>query len=325
MASLTKKAQGLVVVYGEKGYKIAKATILDDERLTGPVVEVLQYVVEESWPNMQHPALVSLACEAVGGGRDAPDEVSAALVLLTGAADIHDDIIDKSKTKAGKLTAFGKFRKDIVLLAGDILLLKSLTQLSSATEKFSFPTRLLVRSIVEGAFVEIACATAQERLYKGDFSLEPEKYREIIFAKGSVSDAFARVGATIGGGNAEETAALGHFGRTLSVLMSLRTEFVDMTDVEELRNRAENEVLPLPILCAIQNKVVRQDLLALLKRNITTRKTEKIVELVTSTKEVEDLKREMQLLVQREENVLKTLKRNVEAFRLLLKVSVSDL
>ena len=46
--------------------------------------------------------------------------MSAALVLLTGAADIYDDIIDKSKVKSTKPTAYGKFSQDAVLLAGDI-------------------------------------------------------------------------------------------------------------------------------------------------------------------------------------------------------------
>ncbi|XES78122.1 MAG: polyprenyl synthetase family protein [Candidatus Bathyarchaeia archaeon] len=319
------EAQRLVAAYGQKGYQLAKKSIREDALLVGPVAGVVCFFIDDSWANVQHPALVSLACESVGGDGELPDEVGAALVLLTGAADIHDDIIDKSTVKFGKPTAFGKFNPDQVLLAGDILLLKALTLLNNATEKLAPNTRPAIRNTIEQAFVEIACATAQERLYKGNLSLEPEKYREIIFAKGSVSDAFARVGGIIGGGNAREIAALGHFGRTLSVLMSLRSEFVDLANVQELQNRAKNEVLPLPLLCAMQNKAVKPELLALLKGKITVKKTEKIMDLVLPTKEVEAIKLEMRMLAKREETGLKTLKFNGEAFQMLLDVAVQGL
>src|SRR5665647_1836762 len=100
MENLTERVQNFITEYGEDGYQIAKKSILQDRKITEQVKQVLNYFMEECWPNKQHPALISLACEAVGGNRDSPNEVSAALVLLTGAADIHDDIIDKSKTKA---------------------------------------------------------------------------------------------------------------------------------------------------------------------------------------------------------------------------------
>ena len=281
--------------------------------------------MEECWPNKQHPALISLACEAVGGNRDSPNEVSAALVLLTGAADIHDDIIDKSKTKAGKATAFGKFSADTVLLAGDILLLKALIQLSTAGEKYPPKTRQLIRSLVEGAFIEIGCATAKERSFKGNFNLDPIEYREIVWAKGSVSDAFARVGAIIGGGKPDEVEAMGHFGRTFSVLMTMRNEFIDMQDTVELRNRVKNETLPLPLLYALQNESAKQKLLALLRSSITIERTERISELSLGTKEVRGLIKEMESIARNEQTTLKIINGNTVSFKLLLKLSTANL
>ena len=56
----------------------------------------------------------------------------AAVVLLAGAADIHDDIMDKSPKKELKLTVFGKFGQDIAILSGDALLLKGIYLLREA-------------------------------------------------------------------------------------------------------------------------------------------------------------------------------------------------
>jgi geranylgeranyl pyrophosphate synthase len=324
MENLLTQIQDFIQKYGKNGYYAAKTMLLTDKNLSPQIKEILRYFINESWPNMQHPALISFACETVGGNPKATEEVSAALVLLTGAADIHDDIIDKSKTKAGKPTAYAKFGLDSVLLAGDILLLKALTHLNKATESFSPITRRRILNLVEESFTEIGCATARERAFKGDFSLHPAQCREIIFAKGAVSDAFARIGATIGNGKTSEINSLGVFGRTLSVLMSMRNEFSDMLDPVELKNRIKNETLPLPLLYALQDESVRKELLTLLKNSITIEKTSRIVELALGTEEVRKLKEEMCETAQKEEIRLKSKNWDVAPLTLLLKLSVSS-
>ncbi|MCW4009600.1 MAG: polyprenyl synthetase family protein [Candidatus Bathyarchaeota archaeon] len=325
MESLKNQIQNFLTQYGTNGYQIAKKIILTDPTITEPIKQVLSYFLEDCWANIQHPALISLSCEAVGGKREAADEVSAGLVLLTGAADIHDDIMDKSKIKAGKLTPFGKFSQDTVLLAGDILLLKALTQLSRASEQYSSGKRQKITALVEEAFVEIGCATAKERLLKGNFNVDPKEYLTIIRAKGSVSDRFAQIGATIGEGKTKEVQVLGHFGRTLSVLMTLRNEFLDMQTPAELKNRTKNETLPLPILYALQDKSVREEIIALLKKGVTVKRTEYLTELVMKNREVQNLQREMRATAEKEINSLSAVGGNTEPFKLLLQLAVKDL
>jgi geranylgeranyl diphosphate synthase, type II len=325
MYTLTNRVQTFIIKYGENGYQIAKKAILDDNNLTEPVKQVLKYFIEECWPNRQHPALISAACEAVGGKRDTTEEVSASMVLLTGAADIHDDIIDKSKVKSAKPTAYGKFNQDVTLLAGDILLLKALTLLGTACEKFPLESRQTIRRLVEEAFVEIGCATAKEREYKGNFSLDPKRYWKIILAKGAVSEAFARVGAILGNGQPEEVEALGHFGRTLGILMTVENEFLDMVNSAELGHRAKYEVLPLPVCYALQNEAVKKEILKLLAGRITRKDTQRIGELVMSTEQVQELNRKTLLMARNEENALNSLKGNKTFFMLLLQLSVKPL
>jgi geranylgeranyl pyrophosphate synthase len=326
MDNLSKQAKDLITKYGENGYQKAKATIKNDKNLTNPTNQILTYFIEESWPNRQHPALISLACEAVGGDPAATDEVSAALVLLTGAADIHDDIVDKSKTKARKQTAYGKFSQDKVLLAGDILLLKALTMLAEACEKLPPQTRRAIRTLVEDAFVEIGCATTKEREYKGKFDLDPRLSWKTMSAKGAISDAFSRVGATIGGGTSEEISSLGHYGRALGFLMAVRNEFADMLDPVELKNRAKNEVLPLPVLWALQNKSAKPKIMKILERGLTRVAAEEIANLAMATSQVQELKRKMKLKANNDEQTLKSLpKTNGASFKMLLRLSVEGL
>jgi geranylgeranyl pyrophosphate synthase len=322
MQKLTVQVQKFIREYGENAYQIAKASLLADPNLTDPVKQVLKYFVEESWPNRQHPALISLACETVGGKRNASDELGAAMVLLTGAADIHDDIIDKSKVKGQTPTAYGRFSQDTVLLAGDILLLKALTLLGNACEKFPPENRRAIRKLVEEAFVEIGCATAKERKYKGNFNLDPTKYWEIIKAKGAVTDAFARVGAVAGNAKPKEVEALGHFGRSFGILMAVKYEFADLCNPAELWHRVRNETLPLPLLFALQDESVKNEILGLLHERMTWSRTERILDLALSTKQVRRLKREMRLRAKNEETALNALQGDAASFVLLLHLSV---
>jgi geranylgeranyl pyrophosphate synthase len=323
MEQLEKRIQNFITSYGENGYQTAKAAVLSDMKITEPVRQVMKYFIEECWPNRQHPALISLACEAVGGKRDAPDELSAALVLLSGAADIHDDIIDKSKSKGAMLTAYGKFSQDVVLLAGDILLLKALTLMASASEKFSPQSRQAIRTLVQEAFEEIGCATAKERAYKGNFNVDPDVYWKILTAKGAVSDAYTRVGAIVGGGSPDQVAALGQFGRVFGVLMAVKYEFLDLLSPVELWHRAKHEVLPFPILCAMQDNAVKKEVLQLLQNRMTTKRADHIVELAMGTKQVQSLMRQMRQKAKQQEAALNQLKGGKTIFVSLLELSTA--
>jgi len=96
---LMEKVKELLEEGGRKAYEVAKEEILSEEIGYEPVRDALQYFIQELWHNFQHPALLSLARKSVGGKPEDTTFIGAVLVLLTGAADIHDDLIDQSKTK----------------------------------------------------------------------------------------------------------------------------------------------------------------------------------------------------------------------------------
>lgn len=60
-----------------------------------------------------------------------------------------------------------------------------------------------------------------------------------------------------------------------------------------------------------------------INKNMLTKK--KIANITLSTREVKVLKEEVRLIAEKEEYTLKAINRNIELFRMLLKVSVSDL
>ena len=282
--------------------------------------------MKETWYDVQHPALISLTCEAVGGNPEAMTQIGAAMILLAGSADIHDDIIDKSEIKDSKPTVLGKFNKDVALLVGDALLFIGLTLLHEACEKLPRKQGQTILDLTKQAFFEIASAEAKEAGFKGKYDLTPEQYYKVIEMKAAAAEANARIGAILGGGNPKEIDALGHYGRTLGILMTIRDDFIDMFEPDELSNRAKNECLPLPILYAFRDTRKKSEIARLLMtNNITEQETQKILNLIIDMKEVQELKKQMQMLVKKSEHALNRIKRNKKTLKLLLQSTLEDL
>jgi len=321
-----EKVKKLLEERGRKAYEVAREEILNEEIGYEPVHDALEYFIQELWHNFQHPALLSLTCESVGGKPEDTTFIGAALVLLTGAADIHDDIIDQSETKGSKPTVFGKFGRDIALLVGDALLLKGFTLLSKACKDLPEKQGERIMKLVSEAFFEIGIAEAKETSFRGNWDLAAEDYLDIIRMKAAIADVTARIGAILGGGNSKEINALAHYGRTLGILMTIRDDFIDLFELDELRNRAENECLPLPILYAFRNTRKKSEIIRLLRKDkITEQGSQEILDLVIDMQEVQKLKKEMQLLIKKEENLLSYTKRNRTTLRLLLRSTLEDL
>ncbi|RLI40181.1 hypothetical protein DRO69_13255 [Candidatus Bathyarchaeota archaeon] len=296
---MIEQARLLLRKRGQKAFEIAKNAVLGEKALGEMVYDALRYFMHESWYDVQHPALISLTCEAVGGNPNATEHIGASMVLLAGACDLHDDIIDKSKFKGSKLTVFGKFGEEITIIAGDVLFIKGLILLFKACKKIPKKQRKIVLNVVKQAFLEIGEAEAQETKFKGRYDISPEDYYSVIEMKASVAEAVARIGAIIGGGKLKEVNALGRYGRTLGILMTIRDEFIDLLEEEELRNRIKNECLPLPLLYAFQNEKIKNEIIPLLDIDARKDALRKVMKKIVKTEKVIELRKKLRKMVER--------------------------
>lgn len=313
---------------GKMAYEVARDAILCEKLDYAPLRQALEYFICKIWRNFQHPALLSLACKAVGGDPNSTTLIGASLVLLTGAADIHDDIIDQSKIKNGKPTVFGKFGRDLSLMVGDALIIKAYTLLNEACENFRKEKRKEILNVIKESFFEIGNAAAEEISLKGKFDINPKKYLVILKRKSAMAEATARIGGIIGNGSIKEIEALGKYGRALGILGNIRHEFVDVFEYEELKNRIKNECLPLPILFALQSKNVKENIMPKLKKKKLTHKDAlEIAQVVMTAKHVKNLKHLMNRLLDIGINAIKIIKNTKvnNALNILLYATVEGL
>jgi geranylgeranyl pyrophosphate synthase len=325
VGELRGHVQVFLSTYGEGGYKLAKRVVAEEHRLPESVRAVLSYFLEENWRNTQHPALIAAACRAVGGNFKATESVAASIVLLTGAADMHDDIIDKSKTKTYKPTAYGKFGQEAALLAGDALLFLGLMQFNKAIEEFSVEKRQKLRDLIERAFLKIGNVVVNESAFKGKCAVKPQAYLSVLEAKGSVAEACVQMGAIIGDGASNDVNILAQVGKTLGLLMTIRNEFADLQYPQELKMRVKGETLPLPVLYALEDRKIKAKVLNLLKGRLTVDVARLVAEVVAGSVGVAGLKADMAARAHAADVLLGRLHGNVEPFRLLLKLAVTDI
>jgi geranylgeranyl pyrophosphate synthase len=236
------------------------------------------------------PALASISCEAVGGNMEAILPFAQALVLISGAADIHDDVIDQSPIKRRKQTVMGKFGANIAILSGDTLLVEGFKDLIDATEPLPPEQSKEIRRLVSDAVAEICSAEALEIKMHRKFDIDPDDFLEVFHLKAVVPEVAMKIGAIIGKGSEKDVTLLGHYGRIFGVNSLIIEEFADLLTIDELSSRYKNECLPLPVIYAFQNSIAKEALLPMLEmESLDKRNHQKVVNIVLDSEEIKSL------------------------------------
>ena len=188
------------------------------------------------------PALVTWAYEAVGGSNEKATPFGEAILLISFAADLHDDVIDQSVTKGPKQTVLGKFNAPTTILAGDILLVEGFKKLTQAAEYLPKEKSNTIINCVSEAVIEICTAEALQLQLKKKLDLTPSEYYQVIRLKAVVPELCMKIGALLGTSNMEDVEGIAQYGRIYGINSSLIEEFADLLNIDEFRNRLRHEI-----------------------------------------------------------------------------------
>lgn len=291
---------------GKEALTMAINEVLQEKVESKEVQDALHYFMTEYWRDVTRPALMSLVCEAVGGDADMATPVAVSMILISGAVDIHDDIIDESETKGSRPTVLGKYGRDVALLVGDALLFKGFTLLYKAIEKgIPAETASLILNITKDTFFKLGDAEACELRFRRRQDVTPEEYIHVVKKKAADVEAYMRISAILGNGSTEDVEVFGKFGRLLGMVVILRDDLVDMFDFEEMRHRISKEHLPLPMLYALQNPNFESALTSIiLKRELTESDAEAVLDI---TEKAEGFKKFRTLMKDLEKELIQLL------------------
>jgi geranylgeranyl pyrophosphate synthase len=211
------------------------------------------------------PALMTLSCEAVGGKKEAPIGVGAALTLLVEAANIHDDIIDQTLVKHKRKTTFGKYGQNVTVLAGDFLLFQASQMLSKECNALPVSQSKTILDLTSESLAKISKSAAKEAQMQKRFDVLPQDYLEIVKLRASVPQVHCMVGAILGGATDTMVSALGSFGENYGVVGTIFDEFMDLFDYDKFNARLIKECLPLPLMYVLKDKALKNNLLHIIE------------------------------------------------------------
>lgn len=269
------------------------------------------------WNDFTHPGIFSITCEAVGEDPVNQIEAQAAMTMLAAAFDIHDDIIDDSKSKHGYATVFGKYGKNIALLLGNAFMIDGFTLMGKTATNLTHERSNNMFSILKNSFFDVGNAHASELSLRRKFDASPDEYMKILAKKAASIEADMHVAALLGGGSPKEVELLTRYGRILGTLAALREEFIDIFEIEELNQRIKAEALPIPVLYALQDKGSTGKIKKLLtKVELNSQDVERLLDIVMRSESVERLRTYMSDLISKAGKLTSEL-RNQVATRLL--------
>jgi geranylgeranyl diphosphate synthase type I len=250
------------------------------------------------WNDFTHPGIFSITCEAVGEDPVNQIEAQAAMAMLAAAFDIHDDIVDDSKSKHGYATVFGKYGKNIALLLGNAFMIDGFTLMGKTATRLTHEKSSNIFSIMKNSFFDVGNAHASELSLRRKLDASPDKYMKILAKKAASIEVDMHIAALLGGGSPKEIELLARYGRILGTLAALREEFIDIFEIEELNQRIKAEALPIPILYALRDKGSTEIIKKLLiKGELNGQDVERLLDIVMRSESVERLRTYMSDLV----------------------------
>lgn len=233
----------------------AVCSFLETElRLNNPTIQNTLIELAQSGGKLLRPVFCLLFAE-LGSTKKQSDliKIAASLEMLHMATLIHDDIIDDSPLRRGKITIQSKYGKDVAVYTGDVLFTKFfevLISVMNGSEYLAYNAQTMKRILLG----ELNQMTIR---FKLDETID-DYLRSI---KGKTAELFwlaCKEGAYFGGCDAKTVRLAGRIGRNIGLAFQIYDDILDYTaNTSELKKPVLEDlgqgIYTLPLLLAMQN------------------------------------------------------------------------
>ena len=195
--------------------------------------------------------LLTIAAARVSGARDdACLKLAASVEFIHTATLLHDDVVDSSELRRGKVAAHLIWGAPASVLVGDFLFARSFELMVEARSMQAL--EILARAsrvIAEGEVLQLTRAH--------DLNLPQDTYLEIIKAKtAELFAAAAEAGAVSAGATPDQCRALRRYGQNLGLAFQLVDDALDYSGVSDVLGKNPGDDFregkaTLPLLLAI--------------------------------------------------------------------------
>ncbi len=177
------------------------------------------------------PLSTLLACACFGDITPAAEQLATAAELIHAATLLHDDVIDDGSERRGVPTARRIYGNAVSVLAGDLLLVHALEQVSKTGQRDALSSLFVtLRTLVDGEVVQL----------RGRTLLDPTEETYLRIVKDKTASLFVwalTAGARAGGAAPQDIERFAEFGAHLGVAFQLVDDVIDYASPPELSGK----------------------------------------------------------------------------------------
>ena len=234
------------------------ALIIDRMQSQVPVIPLLAEHIVAAGGKRLRPLITVAAARAVGGDVQNPLKLAAAVEFIHTATLLHDDVVDGSERRRGKVAAHLIWGSATSVLVGDFLFAR-------AFELMVETGAMRALGILARASGVIAQGEVLQLTRAHDLNLDQETYLRIISAKtAELFAAAAEAGAVGAGADDKAVAALRSYGLNLGLAFQLADDALDYGGSSEALGKNAGDdfregKVTLPLLLAVARTRGRED------------------------------------------------------------------
>ncbi|APX94557.1 octaprenyl diphosphate synthase [Halomonas sp. 1513] len=196
-------------------------TILAQLSSRVPLVESIAGYIVESGGKRLRPLLVLLAARALGYAGDKHITLATLIEFMHTSTLLHDDVVDESHMRRGKATANDAWGNAPSVLVGDFLYSRSFQMMVEVGS-------MRIMEVLSAATCTIAEGEVLQLTNVGNPDIDEAAYFDTIQGKTAMLfEAASHSGAIIAAADAEQEAALQHYGRYLGLAFQLVDDLLD--------------------------------------------------------------------------------------------------
>jgi octaprenyl-diphosphate synthase len=207
---------------------LARIDALIGARLDSDVAlvrEVARYIVASGGKRLR-PALLLLACRALGYEGDARLQLAAVVEFIHTATLLHDDVVDESHLRRGRSTANAAFGNSAAVLVGDFLYSRAFQMMVELDD-------MRVMQVLAEATNTIAAGEVLQLMGSHDPEVDEPRYLEVIRRKtAKLFEASARLGGVLARAPGALEAGLADYGMHVGTAFQLIDDVLDYSGEE---------------------------------------------------------------------------------------------
>ena len=189
------------------------------------VRKVAEYLVAAGGKRLR-PALLLLACGALGYRGEARLSAAAVIEFIHTATLLHDDVVDESRLRRGAPTANAAFGNAASVLVGDFLYSRSFQMMVQLDDM------RVMRALADATNI-IAAGEVLQLMGSHDPQVDEARYLEVIRRKtAKLFEASARLGGLLAGAAPAVEAGLADYGMHVGTAFQLIDDVLDYSGDE---------------------------------------------------------------------------------------------